>query len=372
MSQNTHTYELLYNIQFTIGVSLAVAAIPEGLPICVTVTLAFGVMRMAKRHAIVKKLPAVEALGCATTICVDKTGTLTCNELTVTHAVLPSMILSNAVEIEKQQSGLPRPASLKVGLSAALIPTTEAEEVQGMNEDTVLNGVRFSGSGYSFDGKCVVAGSPLEGKSPSALETLLHVGVLCNNSTVTQDSKLHGQSTEGALVVAAVKSGVDHARVRSVWNRQSEEAFSSTTKQMTVCCRYEGPGTDSQKFNTSKPCYFVKGSLEAVLQKCVTFTGSNEKYEAGLLSEFHRRMIWTASNMLSSKGLRVLALAHGDDREALCFDGLVGMTDPPRPGVKSSVAQLMASKSKVVMITGDSKGTAVAIATELGFFDVDK
>lgn len=355
------------------------AAIPEGLPICVTVTLAFGVMRMSKRNAIVKKLPAVEALGCATTICVDKTGTLTCNELTVTHVLLPSMLLSNAEELEKNQKSLPRPSETTPVVTHTSAAMMEEEPVQGMSEDLVLSGVRYTGTGFSFDGQCLINGK-VPTSCPSALETLLHVGIICNNATVTRESKVHGMPTEGALLVAAVKSNIDTTKVRSSWHRQSEEVFSSLNKRMTVCCRYEGSDSNSPVFNvtsnqsTKLPCHFVKGSLESILSKCTTYTSSNdEKYEtAAPLTLFHKRMIESGLNIMSNKGLRVLAFAHGDNLDELCFDGLVAMTDPPRPGVKASIAQLQAAKSKVVMITGDAKGTAVAIATDLGFFDVNK
>jgi len=379
---------------FTIGVSLAVAAIPEGLPICVTVTLAFGVMRMAKRHAIVKKLPAVEALGCATTICVDKTGTLTCNELTLTHVVLPSMLLAHADELlNSQSSSLPRPLSQSSSLSATTLASPDAEvidestmdDVQGMGEQEVLNGIRFTGSGFGFEGDCLVRGTPLESsKCPPPLETLLQVGVICNNSSVvcepTKSAVVHGQATEAALVVAAEKCGIVKDISQRAWHRIGEDPFSSATKRMVVTCRHEGDVNSSNSsmikkhdlFHTSRgPCMFMKGSLESVLPCCQTYTGNTNKSSLPLTS-FHRRMIWSALNILSRKGLRVLALAHGEKADQLVFDGLVAMTDPPRPGVKLSVAQLQESQSKVVMITGDAKGTAIAIASELGFFDMKK
>lgn len=359
---------------FQIGVSLAVAAIPEGLPIVVTVTLALGVMRMAKRNAVVKKLPAVEALGCTTVACVDKTGTLTQNEMT-------------AVEL----FSLAEPGRF----------------------------VEISGVGYGASGIVSVNGTPATVATHPHLATMLEAGVVCNNAHV-EDGVAVGQATEAALIVAARKLGVKNS-----WERTFELPFSSRNKWMAVRARPVAGGTqhtptietsqrtlesgaaapvsgmvsarpqheaedDDGHEDTSPPqpvvgeTFFVKGATEAVLDRCaVAMTSAHG--EPSLLTDDVMASILNANRELARRGLRVLALAsgpvvpepaprgprtqRGSTETGLCFLGLVGILDPPRPGVDSAIQTLRNSGVRVTMITGDALETAYTIGLRLGIVD---
>jgi Ca2+-transporting ATPase len=287
---------------FTVGISLAVAAIPEGLPIVVTITLALGVTRMAKKKAIIRRLPAVEALGATTVICTDKTGTLTQNEMTVKR-----------------------------------IYTTEFTEV--------------TGRGYERAGFFLKSGKTIEPKDDAHLMELLKVGLICNNAYLNDG--LIGQPTEGALLIAAFKAGLEDKRAKL--KRTLELPFDSEKKWMAV--KYE---TDIG------PTYFVKGATEELILKCSKY-GFNKKSRR--LREKEKGEILRANNELAGSGLRVIALAYGKDLDDLIFVGLAGITDPPREGVKEAIEEVLGSKVKVVMITGDSKETAIAITKELNFYD---
>ncbi len=287
---------------FTIGVSLAVAAIPEGLPIVVTVTLALGVKRMAKRRSIVRKLPAVEALGSTTVICTDKTGTLTQNEMTVTQ-----------------------------------IYTSEFIEV--------------TGSGYEIDGEFRKNKKRIDPEKDAALFELLKVGLLCNNAHL--DKTLVGQPTEGSLLSAAYKAGLKD--IRKDLRRIEEIPFDSERKWMSISYETE-----------SGPTYYVKGAAERVLQRCSRYYG---KEGVAKLSDAVRDEIMSAHDSMANSALRVIGLAYGSDLDALTFTGLVGIMDPPRKGVKKAIKTAKDSGVKVVMITGDSKETALAIAKELHIHD---
>ncbi|CAM9236671.1 unnamed protein product, partial [Discosporangium mesarthrocarpum] len=318
--QGKHLMEM-----FNIGVSLAVAAIPEGLPICVTVTLALGVMRMAKRNAIVKRLPAVEALGCANVICVDKTGTLTQNQMTV-------------------------------------------KELFILSEEEAL---AVTGVGYSQNGEVTLCKRVLNSTSYPAVTRLLEAACLCNNAVLTQTAQdsghptsqdvpcvengsIRGQPTEIALLVAAAKFGaVDH---RSSQERVHEVAFSSERKRMEVRYRHGSSLT-----------YYVKGTVESILQHCTTFF-SRDGTPAGL-DDVDRRRVTEAAAMLGRKGRRVLAVAYGSRIEAMTFCGLVGIMDPPRPSAATSVREMQVSGTRVCMITGDAEETALAVASSLGIFN---
>ncbi|CAM9794027.1 unnamed protein product, partial [Ectocarpus sp. 8 AP-2014] len=270
---------------FNIGVSLAVAAIPEGLPICVTVTLALGVMRMAKRNAIVKRLPAVEALGCATVICADKTGTLTRNKMTV-------------------------------------------KEVFVLSEDDVL---AVGGVGYDPAGEFTVCGRGVTPQSCPAVASLLEAACLCNNAALgdaaaggagvsrrvadlvaADDSATRGQPTEICLLVAAQKFGVPDPR--PTHERIHEVAFSSSRKKMEVRC------LDS----AGKEACYVKGSVEAVLNNCTTCQVQRGS-AAEEMGETERRRVLDVASALGSKGRRVMAVARGTRAESLFFCGLVGI-----------------------------------------------
>ncbi|GAA6013353.1 hypothetical protein JCM11491_006364 [Sporobolomyces phaffii] len=279
---------------FTIGVSLAVAAIPEGLPIVVTVTLALGVLRMSKRNAIVKKLPSVETLGSVSVICSDKTGTLTTNVMTVTKAYT---------------------------VDHGIIDINHAPPML----------------------------SPEDSRSQ-----LFLIGNLCNHAH-SDRGKYHGQATEVALMNAVTAVGLSDQR--KFFTRNSEVAFSSETKHQSVT------GTFTHASSNPESTY-VSGAIEPVLARCRSFLrsdGSTATLDAATL-----RTVQAKAVELASTGLRVVAMASGPNPDALTFAGFQGMMDPPRPGVESAIARLAAGGIQVVMITGDSEQTAVAIAKQLG------
>lgn len=288
---------------FTIGVSLAVAAIPEGLPIVVTVTLALGVMRMARRNAIVKKLPIVETLGCASVICSDKTGTLTKNEMTATQIFTADGCFAEA-----------------------------------------------SGVGYTGSGQVSIDGCALTANCNLSITKTLEAGYLCNNAHI-EDGSLFGQPTEGALVAAAQKLGIDDPR--RLYTRTEEISFSSEKKWMAVKYRKQ----DAMEM------YYMKGAPERVLQQCTSYYKQGFNVPIGAKDG---ELFADAVAAMSSRGLRVLALAEGQDLQQLTFLGMVGLLDPPRPGVRDAVSTLLDSGVQVKMLTGDAKETALTIAEILG------
>ncbi|CAG2170920.1 unnamed protein product [Oppiella nova] len=294
---------------FNIGVSLAVAAIPEGLPIVVTVTLALGVMRMAKRKAIIKRLPTVETLGCVDTICSDKTGTLTKNEMTVTAMVTSELYRAD------------------------------------------VSGVGYNGSGE------IILSEDIDSykKQMDSMKRLLEIGCICNNADIT-GGQLRGQPTEGALIAAAQK--LDMFGIKDKYLRLQEFPFSSEQKLMAVKCIPKFGPKDEEKF-------YVKGALEKVLSLCTKYC-SNDVIRP-LDADRHKQFI-SESQYLGRKGLRVLAFAYGTKLDDLSFVGMVGILDPPRPGVRESIRTLQASGVSVKMLTGDAMDTACAIATRLGFY----
>lgn len=295
-------------VMFNIGVSLAVAAIPEGLPIVTTVTLALGVMRMAKRQAIVKKLPTVEALGCVNVICSDKTGTITCNEMTVTAVVT-----------------------------------------------ACGDRVRVSGPGYSAEGHCDIIESQSFDSTQVDLERMALVASLCNNATI-HGNQLRGQPTEGALLSLAGK--ITPQDLRSQHTRLKELPFSSDSKTMAVVCK----AVDGN----SGPVYYLKGALEGVLVKCDSYL------QHGAVRPLANTSVPAAAVRhaaeLGKQGLRVLALAYGPEPGRLVFCGLAAMQDPPRPLVAEAVSTLLDSGVRTIMLTGDAKETAVAIAQQIGLY----
>uniref|UniRef100_A0A670ZTV2 Calcium-transporting ATPase n=1 Tax=Pseudonaja textilis TaxID=8673 RepID=A0A670ZTV2_PSETE len=288
---------------FTIGVSLAVAAIPEGLPIVVTVTLALGVMRMVKKQAIVKKLPIVETLGCCNVICSDKTGTLTKNEMTVTHIFTAD------------------------GLHA---------EVTGV--------------GYNRFGEVIVEGDIVHGFSKPSIGRIVEAGYVCNDAII-RNNTLMGKPTEGALIALAMKMGLDG--IQQDYIRKAEYPFSSEQKWMAVKCLHR----------IQQIC-FMKGAYEEVIQYCTTY---NNKGNSLPLNQQQRDHYQQEKASMGSAGLRVLALASGPELGQLSFLGLVGIIDPPRTGVKEAVAALITSGVAIKMITGDSQETAVAIGMNQHF-----
>lgn len=301
--QGRHLLEM-----FTIGVSLAVAAIPEGLPIVVTVTLALGVQRMAKREAIVKKLPIVETLGCVTAVCSDKTGTLTKNEMTVTH------ILSS----------------------------------DGQNAEV-------TGSGYNGEGDVLCGSERVTYDSHPSISKIVEVGAVCNNAEIIQ-SQLRGQPTEGALLAVAMKMNLPH--IREQFQREHEWPFTHENKWMAVQC--------TPKYNPTDARLYLKGAIEQVLKTSKKFLSHGNEFP--LTDEKVREFI-VDSNQMAAKGLRVLAMAMGRSFDDLTYVGMVGIIDPERPQVGEAVAQLKTGGVLVKMITGDAEKTAKAIAARLGIYN---
>jgi Ca2+-transporting ATPase len=345
----------------TVAVSLAVAAIPEGLPICVTVTLALGVLRMASHNAIVKKLPVVESLGCATVVASDKTGTLTQNEMTVRAAFVLAF------------------PDTKFGFTGVGYQPSSGQLIY-LNDDL---SVSEHGSGKSS------RAIPIDSEEMTALGALLHTACLCNNANLIQsvDSSvaeghtggdLSGQPTELALLAAAAKAGI--VDPRSQYHRLQEIPFTSERKRMEVRARpvggvhvceaftkaVEGQSSifKARRMSVDGSLHFVKGMPEKVL-------GESESYvlpsgATAPLLEDERAKVLSQSRKMAASGLRVLALAFGEKLGHLTFAGVVGMEDPPRVGVVESVRQLRRSGVKVMMVTGDSKETALAIAQRCG------
>lgn len=305
---------------FNIGVSLAVAAIPEGLPICVAVTLALGVMRMAKKNAIVKQLPAVEALGCADVICTDKTGTLTENKMTVINAFSPAME------------------------DFARFCHTSSDDHDFRMHDKGPE-IRYLENEIDIS------------RMPHLLQ-LFDCLTLCNNAVINQGNCV-GQPTEIALLKAASALGVRDRR--SVLERSQEVAFTSESKVMQVNYRIENEGKGATEH------MFVKGALEVVLPQCVTFV--NNGGELALLTQATLSKIHEHADIMAHDGLRVLAAACGSKQNQLTFCGLVGLCDPLREGVVEAVRRMKVSGARVIMITGDSESTARSIGKMAGILD---
>ncbi|MGM9593818.1 MAG: calcium-translocating P-type ATPase, PMCA-type [Candidatus Onthomonas sp.] len=276
---------------FLIAVSLAVAAIPEGLPAIVTIVLAMGVQQMAGRNAIVKKLPAVETLGCASVICSDKTGTLTKNQMTVTQVWTAS----------------------------------------GKGEKLALS-----------------------------------IGALCSDTQIRPDGTLSGDPTENAIVAAARDKGVDKTRLEQEFPRRAELPFDSERKLMSTI--HPSPAGGYR--------VMVKGAPDVLLGRCSSYLAQGVRPLDGA----GRSAIEEANRRMADSALRVIGLAYRElnrlpgqltsqsvERD-LIFVGLAGMIDPPRREVKAAVAECYRAGIRPVMITGDHKATAVAIARELDIF----
>ncbi|NWI60841.1 AT2C2 ATPase, partial [Calyptomena viridis] len=301
---------------FTIGVSLAVAAIPEGLPIVVTVTLVLGVLRMAKKKVIVKKLPIVETLvliesfpasGCCNVICSDKTGTLTANEMTVTR-----LVTSDGFQAE------------------------------------------VSGVGYNGEGNVSLLPSKeiLKEFSNVSVGKLVEAGCVVNNAIIRKNSVI-GQPTEGALIALAMK--MELADIKDIYVRKKEIPFSSEQKWMAVKC--------TLKNQDQEDIYFMKGAFEEVLRYCTLYNSGGISLA---LTPQQKAFYQQEEKRMGSSGLRVLALASGPELGKLTFLGLVGIIDPPRAGVREAVQVLFESGVSVKMITGDALETAVAIGQNIG------
>ncbi len=310
------------------GVSLAVAAIPEGLPAIVTIALAIGVQRMIRRNTIVRKLPAVETLGCATVICSDKTGTLTQNKMTV-------------------------------------------EEILTAEGAFSLEGEGSSPRGDFFLGEGLVE----PGRFPGLMEAL-KAAVYCNNARLHKKGltqkpkwrkpsplKIQGDPTEGALLMAAARGGVFREDLEREGEREEEFPFDSTRKYMGVIYR----GRDGNR------AAYYKGAPDVVLEKCSHYLGDGGRRP---LTGGKRRFFLKEIEGMASKALRSIAVAQRDlpgegpleeepDGE-LTFLGVLGMQDPPRPQVAAEIARGHRAGIRTVMITGDHRNTAVAVAGKLG------
>lgn len=297
------------------GVALAVAAIPEGLPAVVTGSLALATQRMAKRKAIVRKLPAVEVLGSTTAICSDKTGTLTAGEMTVREIEVPA------------------------------------------------GRVTLSGTGYNPEGEASGSGEALEQAASLAISA-----VLCNDSFVQEDSKGRwsaiGSPTEASLASMAVKLGVDYAFLRSQNRRLAEEPFSSQRKKMTVIVSAGGGGA----------MLHIKGAPEEILPLCSQVAAAGGSVP---LSEEERQRFLHLADGMSSRELRSLAVARRSVAPDACGSvtacekelvllGLTGIADPPRPEAAAAIRECHRAGIQVFMTTGDHASTAKAIAAELG------
>ena len=309
---------------FMVAISLAVAAIPEGLPAIVTIVLALGMNRMVKRNAIVKKLLAVETLGCTTVICSDKTGTLTQNEMTVVKAYTNGKIID------------------------------------------------ITGTGYEPKGEFLLDESSIDPKENVNLNTLISIGILCNDATLEETSESYriiGDPTEGSLITLAGKGGLYKNEINNKYPRIEEIPFDSDRKMMT---------TFHKDFFPDKLVSFTKGAPDIVINKCENIYLNGEIVP---FTDELKKEVLDINSRFSRKALRVLAFAFrkydnlpneitSDTIENnMIFVGLVGMIDPPREEAKKAIKHCKEAGIKTVMITGDYKETAFAIAKELGMVE---
>ncbi len=310
---------------FLVAISLAVAAIPEGLPAVVTIVLALGVQRMVKRHALIRKLPSVETLGSATIVASDKTGTLTQNQMTVKKLYLPD---GRVVDV--------------------------------------------SGAGYEPVGSFFVDGKEIEPSSDDSLKLLFEAAVLCNTAVLkkTEDGwKVIGDPTEGALITMAYKAGLKKEELEDGFSFVAEIPFDAERKRMTRVYKNKKDGLWYA---------FTKGAVEVILSRCTHVYIDGKVKE---LDEATKKKILEANQNFAHQALRVLAIAvrtsenpldvhRADSVETeLTFLGLTGMIDPPREEVFLAVEKAKRAGMIPIMITGDHKETAVAIAKEIGIFD---
>ena len=318
---------------FLTGISLAVAAVPEGLPAVVTIVLALGVQQMIKKNAIIRRLPAVETLGATTVICSDKTGTLTQNQMTVQKLVL----VDREIEVE--------------------------------------------GVGYQPFGQFRQNNQYIQPSDDQAISLLLKAATLCNNSYLKQNEEnnqweIIGDPTEGALVVVAAKAGYQKEGLENKYPRLRELPFDSERKRMSTVHRTpEG-----------NEILFVKGAPDQIIERCSSFR-SNSKEKAW--SQSLKGKIAEQNKKLASEALRVLAVAYREinsqekeyikenkklniekTESELTFLGLVAMIDPPRKEAKEAVKTCRKAGIRPIMITGDYSLTAQAIADQIGIYQL--
>ena len=297
------------------AIALAVAAVPEALAAIVTGALAIGMREMAKQNALVRKMPAVETLGCATVICSDKTGTLTKGEMTVRRIFGAGRV------------------------------------------------IEVSGAGYAPEGSLSPAAND------SSLNMLLRGGILCNDASLFEEGgkwSIKGDPTEAALVVLAAKAGLGQDETRKQFPRIGEFPFSSDRKRMSTIHQMED----------GKKRAFMKGAPEVILDRCSALQNGEEVVA---LDDTRRERILLANEEMAGNALRVLAIAyselletdaHGEEviERNLVFMGLIGMMDPPREEAIEAVRVCRQVGIRPIMITGDHKLTAVAVAKELGIY----
>ncbi|WGM90138.1 MAG: HAD-IC family P-type ATPase [Candidatus Bathyarchaeum tardum] len=312
---------------FLFALATAVSAIPEGLPAVMTITLAVGVNRMAKRNAIIRKLQAVDTLGSATAICTDKTGTLTTNQMTVKRLFVN-------------------------------------------NRDVNVTGV-----GYAPEGSFEVDGNAIDVTKNEELRLLLQIGALCNDARLRQHEvkdgyswEIYGDPTEGSLVVAAEKAKLEKHELEEKFSRVDEIPFDAKERYMATFHK-----------NSAKLLQvYMKGAPETVLEFCSEIL---EDGQTKPLTQTKKEEILKVSTHMASEAMRVLAFAYqkideeklNDFKEkvrrknaSLVFVGFAGMIDPPRPEAKTAVQLCQRAGIKVIMATGDHKLTAKAIAKEIG------
>jgi P-type Ca2+ transporter type 2C len=303
---------------FLLAIAAAVAAIPEGLPAVLTVVLSIGMRSMARRNAIIRKLLAVETLGAATVICSDKTGTLTLNQMTVRR------LYTNSSFIE------------------------------------------VTGEGYEPRGEFRRDDNVLSSENKEEMNLLLRIGALCNDARLSNSNRqpgIIGDPTEGALVVAAAKAGIEKERLEKVYSRIDELPFESEKQYMATLHSQDG-----------NRVIYVKGSLERLL--------SFSKYlikdgKVVPLQPADSKILTAAATEMAQEALRVIAMAYvelpaGIDKldektihDGLILVGMAGMADPPREEAKEAIRLCKQAGIKVVMITGDNKITAESIARQL-------
>lgn len=315
-----------------VALSMAVAVVPEGLPAVITVTLALGTQRMVRRNALIRKLPAVETLGSVTTICSDKTGTLTQNKMVV-------------------QSVHPPSASVNV-----------------------------TGQGYVPEGDFLLNSQPMQAIDRPELKALLVACALCNDSILQKENgqwAILGDPTEGALLVVAAKAGIRGDQWANDLPRVGEFPFSSERKRMSVIVQNSEDKQDKLNFLPQFAPFvlFCKGSPELILERCTQIQIGNAPQP---ITDQQRQQILDKNNELAGNGLRVLGFAYrslnenppeGADEQYerdLIWLGLIDMLDAPRPEVRDAVARCKSAGIRPVMITGDHQLTAQAIAQDLG------
>lgn len=318
-----------------VSLSMAVAVVPEGLTAVITVTLALGTQRMVRRNALIRKLPAVETLGSVTTICSDKTGTLTQNKMVVQSVYTNSQL------------------------------------------------IQVTGEGYAPTGEFQLRGQRIEQDQYPELQALLIACALCNDSILQEEKgqwTILGDPTEGALLTLAAKAGIEKDQWSSRFERVQEFPFSSERKRMSVICSVQHSGGAGQLassgfLKSEGYLMFTKGSPELTLERCNRIHVGDH---CTALMDEQRAEILRENEQMASRGLRVLGFAYKplqalppegseetSERE-LVWSGLVAMLDAPRPEVRDAVARCRQAGIRPVMITGDHPLTARAIAADLG------